>query len=252
MFTPFAFVKSEVIIIPSRTDIPPYSPYVFYNAINTTYSAGAYANDIVNLGGVSTLNFIPSSSNVSYTSGQHWNFTSSATPITFKINDTSNSFLNTMGNNEHTICYHIRTGTDLTNKDIMGSGVSAGAILSGTYSSGIFRGHAWNGTNQAITDTSTTLSTSTEYFVAQRLTITGASTCRMDVFVSDWDGSSPTKTTGSSADYSDSGTKANILYMGQRPATFSNWNGRIYQIAIYDKPLTDSEVTDVNTYLYNL
>ena len=249
MFTPFAFVKGEAAV--SRTDIPPYDPYVYYDATNTTYSSADYLKDVVSLGAEPFKNFTEKSGTPGYVSGEYWDITQLPVYQNYYISSSipNTDFLVTMGFKEHTIII-LHYPTSLAEGDIIANnGLSTGAVLAMVYDNR-FRGHAFTGTTTVVTDSSNTLTVDAWQFGAQRLTFTGVGNCRLDVFEDLVGNLPPTKTTGSSETYNTGSTTGPTpLVIASRDINQGKYYGDIAQIAIYDYPLSDSEVNDVMDYM---
>ena len=255
MFTPFAFVKQEIGAAGGRTDIPPYNPYAYYDATNTTYSSGTNIQDVVTTGSILGRNFDTYGAGLdpSYTSGQYWTFSNDV--IVLNSGGALSDFLNSMGSKEHTIITLIYP-TSTSEEDIVVNGAAAGGVLLMLYSAGStgVRGHAGNSSALAVTDATSATAADAWSFASQRLTITSPSTARLDLFYGPVGSLPPTKVTGASVAYSATTNGPQRLGLGNRSQTggaSSAYDGRIAQIAIYDSPLSDSEVNEVMIYMKN-
>lgn len=252
MFTPFGFVRGEAAAPGPRTDIPPYNPYVYFDATNTSYSSANYMNDVVSLGADPTHDFSQKTGNPTYTSGQYWEIYQPGTVENYYMSSSlsTSDFLRNLGSLEHTIiALHYPYQT--SEADIIASdGLGGSAVLLMLYAganNGV-RGHAWNGSALASTDATSATPTNQWNFAAQRLSITGASTCRLDIFYDPVGSLPPTKIVGSDVGYS-VGSNSGVPIVGARTTDGQKYDGRIAQLVIYDAALTDSEVNDVMDYM---
>ena len=226
--------------------VPPYSPFAYYDATNTTFSSATNIQDVVT-SGQTDRNFDSSASYPSYVSGEYWEFDNKR--ISLSTTSTTSDFLNTLGANEHTIIVlHYPFATN--EEDILGNGPgNGGSILLMLLSFGV-RGHAWNASAAAISDATSTTPINEWNFTSQRLEISGGN-ARLDLFYDPVGSLPPTKITGTPVAYSDAATSPVRLTIGDRDVSGGDpkYNGRIAQLVFYDKVLTDSEVNDVMDYM---
>jgi hypothetical protein len=242
-FTPFAFVQTSTG--GGRTDIPPYNPIAYYDASNTTVgNATNYAFNVVTPSSNNAITASSGNGPIDYTSGQYWTFTY---PDRFTLNNSdTSSFLNSMGNNEHTIV--IRTYTTTTTENDYIGNFTNGGIMSMFYATKI-RAHAVNTSNTFIVDSSGTVTTSTQIFVGQRFKNMGGGNGQLDVFLANDITSSMTKTTGSTATATFGGTGSSVLDVFGAGGRSQGMDGRMYKLAIYNTALTDSQIEDVRAFM---
>ena len=247
IFAPFAFIKEEAEAGPApRTDIPPYDPYAFYDATNTTYSSATYAEDVVTLGANASRNFTRYNSAPDYTSGQYWTFTG-ANGDNFYLDSsaTTSQFLSNMGGQEHTIIT-LNYPTQTDEEDIIGNGITAGSILLMYFLDAVTRGHDFNGSATIVADHSG-VSTNAWRVASQRLSVSGG-TGTLKVWGAEVS-SLPASATTNTGTFSTTANGPALLTIASRVTNAGYFDGRIAQIAIYDKALTDGEVDAVHTWM---
>ena len=246
MFTPFAFVKTVSTGGGGRTDIPPYNPVLYYDASNTT--VGNATNNAFNVVTTSSNNSntgsVSANGPIDYTSGQYWTMTY---PDRFILdNSNTSSFLNSMGNNEHTIVIRTYT-TDTTQNDFIGN-FTDGGIMSMFFDSKL-RAHVVNTSSFFVVDSAGTVTTNTQIFVGQRFQNVGGGNGQLDVFLANDITSAMTKTSGTSAAATFGGTGSSILQSFGAGGRTLGMSGRLYKIAIYDTALTDDQIEDVRAFM---
>lgn len=245
MFTPFAFVKTTTTGGGGRTDLPPYNPVAYYDGSNTTVgNATNYIPDVVSLG---TLNNFYTASGqgytVNYTSPSYWSF--EQPDRTFLSGSVTSSFLNSMGNREHTIVMRVYT-TRTVEDDLIGN-FTDGGIMSMFYGDK-YRAHVVNVDQLFVLDTADFVTENAEIFVGQRFKNTGGGQGQLNVFIANNITDPMTKTTQASSTATFGGTGSSILNLGAGGRSPS-YDGRIYKVAIYDTALTDAQIEDVRAFM---
>jgi hypothetical protein len=245
-FTPFAFIKQEVAA-GGRTDIPPFDPYAFYDATNTSYSSASVWNDVVSYG-ADNFALKPRNGTATYTSGEYYTF-SQASSTNFELTGSTalSDFMNNMASFEHTRIALIYP-TSTTEEDFFGGGDTITMIDGGS-----LRGYVLNAnTPSAITTTVSGVTTNVYRFGGQRMvtpTISSAYVSAISGLVSSLPATinnSSTLTWGAEA----AGDTRFIIGSRNEPVR-AYFDGRIAQAVVYDKALTDGEIQDVLIWMKN-
>ena len=253
MFIPFGFMAKS-----GRDDIPPHSPYSFYDATNQTYSTATEWIDIVDTGSDSTKNFTRTGKTFPTYNSLIGCYTfaegASGNNMLIDSSSVSTDFLNRMGGDEHTILTYIfPTEAGLPEEDIVGNGTSNGSVLLMIYGGTspnpqAVRGHAWNSSLHTADSTTSTI-VNNWWVAGQRQTKTSPTTSKLTA-ISGEAGTPLTFTDSSITSYAYS-PSGQLLTLGSRSSTQAYFDGNMAMVVIYDKALTNSEVQDVSTWMYN-
>lgn len=245
VFTPVPFAFLQSTVAGGRTDIPPFNPVAYYDGSNTTVgNATNYIPDVVSLG--ASNNFVTESGQgytVTYTSPSYWSF--EQPDRTFLSGSVTSSFLNSMGNREHTIV--MRVYTTRTVEDDMIGNFTDGGIMS-MFFGDKYRAHVVNTGSFFVVDTADFVTENAEIFVGQRFQNVGGGNGRLDVFIANNITDPMTKTTGTAAAATFGGNGSSLLQLGAGGRSPS-YDGRIYKVAIYDTALTDAQIEDVREFM---
>jgi hypothetical protein len=252
MFTPFAFVKQE-IIPPIPSIVPPYSPFAYYDATNTSFSSASVWNDVVS-GGSGNMALKPANGTPTYTSGEYYTF-SQASTTNFQLTGSTplSDFMNNLQSNNHTkIALLFPTST--TEEDFMSGGGTINMILSSTSpAANAVLGYV-DTLAAAVRQTNSSISTTTNvyWFGGQRFASSSISVASVDAISGGASSLPVTITNGATGSWSATANGPTRFIAGSRNNPVrAYFDGRIAQMAIYDKALTDSEIQDVCTYMKN-
>ena len=239
-YTPFAFIQSAAVV---PANVPPYSPYAFYDATNTLYTSASVWNDVVSEG-ANNRALKPLSGTPTYVSGQYYEFTSDNLELTGST--ALSEFMNNLAGYEHTKIALIYP-TSTTEEDFMSGASTITMLFSGTSpAANAVRGHVFSSGGTLVTDSSISTTTSTWWFGGQRFSTSSASVGRVDV-ISGAAGSLPgTITNGSNGGWAFDVNGDSRFIIGSRNLPVRGFfDGRIAQVVVYDKALSDSEVQEV-------
>jgi hypothetical protein len=248
MFTPFAFVKQE-IIPPIPSIVPPYSPFAYYDATNTSFSSASVWNDVVS-GGSGNMALKPRNGTPSYTAGEYYTFSSANFELTGST--ALSDFMNNLAGYEHTkIALLFPTST--VEEDFMSGASTITMIFANTSPvANAVRGHVFSSGGTLVTDASISTTTNVYWFGGQRFSTSSISSGKVDT-VSGAAGSLPvTIDNGTSGGWAfDSDGDSRFILASRNLPVRGFFDGRIAQVVVYDKALTDSEIQDVCTYMKN-
>lgn len=253
-FAPFAFIRTELGVPPAPpvSDIPPHSPFAYYDATNTAYSSASVWNDVVSSGSAN-MTFKPKPGAFiapTYTAGEYYTYNGSNTNFELTGSSALTDFMNNLEGYEHTkIALLFPTST--AEEDFMSGASTITMIFANTSpAANAVRGHVFSGGGTLATDSSISTTTSVYWFGGQRFSTSSVSQGRVDV-ISGGAGSLPaTITNGSNGGWTFNATGDTRFIVGARNLpNRAFFDGRIAQMVVYDKPLTDTEVQDVLLYM---
>ena len=240
MFTPFAFIKTEA---PPGAFTPSYSPYAYYDGLNTTYASAGSWKDTITSGGDTSRNFVTNDGTVGYNASGYFEFNGSS-DMTLDTGATTSDVLSTLGSRAHTMIV-LYNADNLSNKDLIANwqGTVNNGVLIVLFGSKV-RGHIANASGTvAVLDSTNTVTTNTWNIAIQRSTESGGN-FQLDVF--EGDTSSVNKTTGGTITATTPTSGGQLLFLGNRGPGENKWfDGEIAQVVIYDKALSDSEINTV-------
>jgi len=189
MFTPIGFFASQGPFIPS------YSPFAYYDGLNTTDSVDSVNKTWSDIALVNTTDDSTFDTDVNggglpdWNSNGYWHIESNTATGTGKAfrystaTNTTNPF-SFIIDNSFTILNYVRIDAGDNDNDIIGCGTVAGAILIGTGDVfGRIRAHAWVSTLKTTDTPASSISAGTWFIVGMRFTSAGASS-RLDAIIS--------------------------------------------------------------------
>jgi hypothetical protein len=238
--------------------LPSYSPYAYYDATNTSLCSDFYWNDAVTGGTDSTRNFNGTySTKPSYVSGQYFDFNGandlylSSSALLDPLNNLSTSDSTTI------MLYYPTTSSVVDMLGNAGGPLQSAVIMfnSGSNFQAVGYGIPSLPLGNVVSSLATTSSINNYNFGGMRFdyNIPTRNTIRLDTWIT-----APTSinstffVSGSNISPYDDATPTQQLILGARDSgttAVSKMRGRIAQIAIYDKVLSDAECIQVMSEL---
>lgn len=256
MFSPFGFMATKGGVTP--TSVPPYSPALYFDANNGTYSSLFKAENVVNSGSVVVDNLkgtgTSNSGSDSY-DGTKWTYNKVNPRPTLSVTGsaTTSDLLRNVGNREHTICT-LSYPLTYDENDVFGaSGDSGTALLgfNGTATTLNWKGHGWNQAGESIQKQITLGSVVGSWVIgSQRLTNDGGGNATLKVWAAQ-SGSAYVSGSQTNAYNIINSTGSAYHSISSRNFGSANFSGSISQVVIYDKVLTDGEVDAVHEWMLN-
>lgn len=250
-FAPFSFIKSSIVIpIP----VPPFEPFAYYDATNTQFATSVVWNDSVSAGDPNMsllqdtfLSPEPAQFPV-YTPGEYYTFNElDYTALTISGGELVNNFdpINNLRTGSHTLVA-LMIPTQNTNECFIGG---SGVINFITQSVVVgFVGGISPGPD-ASTSSSISTPTGSYWFGGQRFTTSSGDIGQVDALSGDAASLPITITNGKTGSRESTGFQGKFKLGWTDAGAPRFFNGQIAQVAVYLKPLSDSEIQDVCVFM---